>query len=543
MIIEMSIGDLKSLIKADLSTEELINVLSMYGTPPDSVDNDTLYLEVFPNRPDMLSVEGVARAIRGILGTERGYQLYVPRPAVVTLSIDPSVKTIRPYCSAAIIRGVDLDGNAVASMMQLQEKLHGTHGRKRKKVSIGVMDLDKCKPPLVFSTLPKSEIRFTPLGASGELSAEQILSSTDKGQAYARLLKDYEFYPLIYDSEGRVLSMPPIINSEDTKVDENTTNLFIEAEGWDQQAVEQAVFIITTSLAERGAKIEQVKIVDERGTRISPSFAPKTIELSVDYCNRLLGKDFSPIEIRQRLEMMRFETSAGEKSVKVRIPPYRTDIMHPIDLVEDVAIAFGYPNFTPRIDVAHTIGQLHKETEAEDAARTIMVGCGFEEVFTYHLTNQRKLFDNMSAKPRAVAEISNPKSEEFTIVRDAILPALVKVLGDNTHNQYPQKVFEVAPVTKLSQGETGAAEVPSLSACFADARANFSQIKSLVLAACGQLGREISLKESAYPWYTRGRQAEIVSKGNSIGHFGEIDPRVLLNHGIEMPCAGFEISL
>ena len=539
----MSIEDLKRLIGTDLGDEELLDTLAMYGVPPDEVREDTLFLEVFPNRPDMLSVEGVARAIRGVVGKETGYKLYVPKPAVVGLSIDASVKNIRPYCSAAVVREANLDTYSVASLMQLQEKLHGTHGRKRKKVSIGVMDLDKCKPPIIFSAIPKDQIRFTPLGASGELTADQILNSTEKGRTYKSLLEDLPLYPLIYDSDGTVLSMPPIINSEDTKVDENTRNLFIEAEGWDQQAVEQAVFIISTSLAERGAKLEQVKITDENGTRLSPSFAPRSLELNVDYCNQTIGSQFSPREIKTLLEKMRYEALAGERGVKVAVPPYRTDIMHPIDLVEDVAIASGYGNFEPRIETSQTVGKLHDSTVKEDIARTIMVGCGFEEVFTYALTNEKKLFDLMNSKPRDTVTIENPKSTEFTIVRDMVLPSLLKVLSDNTHNPYPQRIFEVSPQTVLDSSETGAGEKPAVAAVFADKRANFSQAKGIVGAVCRLLGLEVRLEQSALPFYTPGRQARMVSEGRTIGFFGEISPEVLVANSIEMPCAGFEMTL
>ncbi len=269
------------------------------------------------------------------------------------------------------------------------------------------------------------------------------------------------------------------------------------------------------------------------------------MSLDVGYCNRLLGVPLSSERIVECLKKMRFDAAVvpGGNNVSVAVPPYRTDIMHPIDLVEDVAIAHGYGNFSPAIPSMPNIGCELPDSAFSSAIRTTLVGLGFTEAFTFALSNQKKLFENMVASPRKVAEIANPKTTDFTVVRDAILPGLMEVLGYNAHQAYPQKLFELGEVVSVLNGGEAINEM-AIAGVIAHSQANYSEIKSVVDAVCRMMGTKISslAQPDAALWFIKGRGASICEKGAMTGSFGEIHPQVLDNWGIGVPVTAFELK-
>lgn len=537
MIVEYDYSDLCGLLGFRMEKQEMFDALAMYGTPPEGMGK----VEVFPNRPDMLSIEGISRALRGFIGIETGLKQYPVFQSGISVKVnDISLREIRPFCSFAVVDGAALDDFSLASMMQLQEKLHTTHGRRRKKASIGIYDLGTVTPPLTYGALEPSRIEFVPLDSSGTMSAEQMLTSHPKGREHSHLLEGLQKYPVLVDSKGRFLSMPPIINSDDTKVTSATKSIFIDATGWDQTAVDEAVRILATSIAERFPK-SRIGTVDGEG-RITPEMAPGKMNLDVGYCNRLLGVPLSGGKITECLRKMRFDAAIiPGGNISVAIPPYRTDIMHPIDLVEDVAIAYGYGNFPPSIPAMPNAGCELPESGVSSAVRTIMTGLGFTEAFTFALSNQKKLFDNMAAPSRKVAEIANPKTADFTVVRDSILPGLMEMLGYNAHQSYPQKLFELGEVVSVLNGGE-ARNGMAIAGVMAHSQAGYSEVKSVVEALCRMTGIKISkLAQSEMPWFIRGRRASLKSDAGTCD-FGELHPQVLENWGIGVPVTAFELK-
>lgn len=526
-VVEVSYEDLSSLIGVKIERQELMESITMFGTPVEEEEGDLVRIEVFPNRPDMLSVEGIARSMRQFLGKKKGLPIY--KLSSPNLEVKIKNPAIRQACSFCVIKNVNLSNAAVASLMQLQEKLHTTHGRRRAKVAIGVHDLDKIEGPITYGDELKSQIEFVPLGEKESLTAEKILNNTSKGRAYAHLLPG-EKAPVIRDRTGEVLSLPPIINGEYSKVEPSTRNIFLDVTGTDERAVEKAAIIVAASLAERGAEIELVKV----GERLAPDFTPQTMELETDYVNKLLGlelDDFDVIELLSKMGMAKFEGS-------FKIPAYRTDIMHPIDLVEDVAISYGYPQFKREILSSKLSGEIHPSEELAETLRLAMVGLGFQEVYTFILTNPELLFEKMGEKRRDVPEIENPTSQNFTIVRDTVLPSLLEILSSNTHNSYPQKIFEIGEVCKLDEKEVGSSTERRLSGVFASSDANFTEVKGIVEAVSDVMGWKAEFQEADHPSFIEGRAA---SSEKVI--FGEIHPRVLSEFGIDVPVAAFEFKI
>ena len=258
--VEFSTCDFMGLLGRDYPLAELEACIPMIGVGLDRIDEEKIVLEVFPNRPDMLSVEGFARAFKGFMGLEKGVSVYDAQPSGVELHVEPSVDAVRPFVCAGVVLGVILDDYTIKSVMDIQEKLHLTHGRNRRKVAIGVHDLDKVSSPFTYKAVKPDSISFLPLDSSEEMSLRQILVKHPKGRSFMHLMDGLTHYPVIVDKNGRVLSFPPIINGDLTRLTKETTNLFIEVTGWSQLAVDQAVNIIASSLADRGGKIRTVEV-------------------------------------------------------------------------------------------------------------------------------------------------------------------------------------------------------------------------------------------------------------------------------------------
>jgi phenylalanyl-tRNA synthetase beta chain len=539
MIVEFSFSDISRLLGQETAKSDLMDTLAMFGAPPEPPEGDILRVEIFPNRPDLLMAEGTARALKGILGIETGFKLYSPAPATQFVKVDPAVRDVRPFCSFAIVRGVTMDDQTVASVMQVQEKLHQTHGRKRRKVAIGIHDLDKIRFPITYTAVDPERISFVPLDCNRPMSGREILEQLPKGKEYAHLLAGKTKYPLIFDSDRTILSMPPIINGTVTRVTPDTRDLLIDVTGEDEDAVEQACVIIATGLAERGAKIELL----HTGDKITPSLAPKTMNLSIAYCRKMLGKDLSAEEIIESLSKMRFSAERkGDDLIEVSVPTYRTDCMHQIDLVEDVAIAHGYGNFEPEIPSLPLIGKENAVLARSNKAKDAMIGLGYQEVYTFAMTSPAKLFTMMASAPRGVAKVSNPKTEDFTIIRDELLPSIISILAFNKHNPYPQQIFEAGDVVVLDDSRDVKSRTERrLAAVFAGG--TFEKMKGHLEYLLRQLGLSAEFKPSEKPFYLAGRQAYVAASGKLIGEIGEIHPQVLENNGVDQPSVGFEIVL
>ena len=541
--ITASYEDICKMLGRKIGIEKLRDRLSMIGTDAEA-EGDSLNIEVFHNRPDLLSPEGIARALKGTLGIEAGLPRYQVAESKITVEADASVAPIRPYIAAGVVTEVKLTGDIVASLMQIQEKLHASLCRNRRKASIGVYDLDKVTPPIKYTTVAPDGIKFVPLESSRELTPAQILQDHPKGIEYSWLLKDLPRYPLLVDSEGTVLSMPPVINSEDTRVTDQTRNLFIDVTGLDEKVVNQSLTILMTALSERGFKLGSVLVKYPKRRVKTPDLRPQKNRLSIRHANQTIGLNLRPAEMARMAKRMRYGVEAAKGDVLTLLsPPYRTDIMHEIDLIEDIAIGYGYDLLEPSLPKVITIGEKAPIERLSDKARRILVGLGFTEAMNYTLTNQRKELDLVKVK-EDVAEIANPVSEEYTIVRNSLLPSLLETLHQNRRNPLPQRIFEVGDVVVLdAEAETGARNVRRAAGIIIGEGAGFTQIRGVAEALLRELGIKWELKSTWSPSFLDGRVVELSSGGKKLGMAGEIHPEVLFGFELEHPVAAFEVEL
>jgi phenylalanyl-tRNA synthetase beta chain len=523
---------LERLTRTDRKT--ILDKVALIGSDVERIEEDHADVEFFPDRPDLFSPEGVARAMRGYLGIETGLSAYPVKPSGISFTVDPALADIRPVLGAALIRGISFDDESIQSIMSLQESLHWAVGRGRSKVAIGIHDLDMVKPPFRYIASPKNR-KFIPLDYTEEMTMDEILEKHPKGRDYAKIVKDFPLFPLIVDKDDHVLSFPPIINGERTRVTLNTKNILLDTTGTDLRAVGVAVNIICTAMAEAGATIESVGI----GGVQTPTLAPVERTVSVQECSRLLGIDLTPATMAELLQKMRFGAEpVGTDKVKVQVPCYRADIMHDWDLFEDVAIAYGYDRIQDLPPKTFTVGKPHPVQVNAALAREAFCGLGYLEVMPFTLTSEDVLYSKMQREEKkGVLRVMHPISIENTVVRTELLPLLLEFLTLNRHRELPQRLFTVGDVVNsclTCQQAAGVSTHPE---------ADFSEAYASADAVLRELSIDYNVKESADPAFIEGRRADIIVAGEKIGVFGEIHPAVLNAFELEHSVAAFEFDL
>jgi phenylalanyl-tRNA synthetase beta chain len=539
-VIELNLNRLRTLIGKRIASESLVDTITKLGADVEGSDDKTITVEFFPDRPDLLSVEGTARALRVFIGLEKGLKTYNLLEQKVEMRVEQSIIPIREHIQCLEVKGVNLDGESLRGLMELQEDLHWAIGRDRKKVAIGVHDARNIVPPYLYKAAGPAEVKFEPLGMPGTLmSLGEILEKHPKGVEYANIINRFNKYPLILDSQGSVLSMPPIINGELTKLTEDTIEMFVEVTGTDEKAVKKAMNILASAFAENGWTLSKVNVNYPSKIIITPDLKPENRRLSFRYTNKILGLDLNPEETVACLEKTGYGAKVDGDNISILVPAYRADILHDIDIVEDIAIGYGYENFQPKLPNLSTTGFKLPEDVRSRKARDAMLGLGFTEVVTLMLSNQEVNNVRMGINDDSV-KVQNPISGEHTIIRTHLIPSILEVLYLNRHRELPQRIFEVGDILNLdSKQETGSKKEKRLAACIIHHKANFSEAKSIFNSIIRDLNIGEACTPLEHPSFIKGRSAGI--KG--VGYFGEVHPKVLSSFNLEYPVVALEMLL
>jgi phenylalanyl-tRNA synthetase beta chain len=525
-------GDLIDLLGKPLSLEECVNRITYMGAGPEGVQGDVMTFDIFPNRPDLYSVEGIARGLRGFLGLELGLAAYPVQPARTDFVVAPNVADVRPFAVGGIVRGLELDEALLRSIVDLQEKLHVTVGRKRRKVAIGIHDLDRVTPPFTYKAVLPPDVRFTPLGMAEEMDLLDILVKHEKGREYAHLVASQPVFPIILDSAGKVLSFPPVINGMLTQLTPDTRNLFIDVTGTDLDAVSGCLTILATALAERGGRIEHVRTRYSDRTLETPDLASRAHTLHLRAANELLGLSLSPDIAVDLLRRMRHDARIEGDAISVLSPSYRLDLLHEVDLAEDLGIAWGYDRYPRGLPRRATFGEPLPANEFVETLRSLLMGYGFQEVMSLSFAAAK---EPVETSPRAV--VHNPIGEEFSTLRSSLLPGLLNIFRLNKHRELPQRIFEAADVV------LDAANVPRIAAAAMHPKAAFTEGKSLVLSLLRDVGHSGDVGPINDANFIPGRVASVLVKGQEVGRFGEIHPRVLEAYTLVQPIVVFELDV
>jgi len=526
--------------------EKMEDRITMFGTPVEDINDNEISVEVFPNRPDLLSLNGFVRGFLDFLGKGKGLRKYKVNKGLENYKviIDKSVKSVRPFTACAIVRGLKLNEDKIKEIIDIQEKLHGSYGRNRKKLAIGIYPLEEIKLPIKFLARKPEDIKFQPLEFPRVINGRQILSQHPTGREYGDLLKGCDVFPIFEDAVGEILSMPPIINSEKTgKVSDKTKEVFIECSGFNQEYLKKTLNMIVCSLAEMGGSIYSMEIQDN-GKSLSPDLEPEKIIFSLEGLNKTLGLELSEKEIKNYLSKMGIGYEKNNSESVALIPAYRTDILHEIDLSEEVAIAYGYENFVPEIPQISTIGKEDELSILKRKVSEVLVGLGLLEVSSYHLSTKEIQFKKIGIrdfnKNDKIIEVVDSKTEN-NILRTSLLANCIKIFSENSDASYPQKIFEIGRVFDKVENEINEKEKLCISLCYE--KANFTELKQILDYLMRMFDVKYEIKESDNVSFVEGRCGEIFVDGESVGVMGEVAPVILKNNKIKMPVASLEIGV
>ena len=556
--ISISRSDLDRLIGRRATEKDLDAWLPLVKGEVKEVDAATGELKIElqdSNRPDLWCVEGIARQIRCKLKGPGAYP-YVKagkgrRDQVL---VEKGLEQVRPFVAACKARGCTVSDEGLTQLIQTQEKLAEIFGRQRRTVSIGLYRLRSITFPVRYMLADPEEVSFRPLGYEEPMTLREILEIHPKGQEYATILADQTRYPLLRDAKGKVLSFPPIINSRDIgEVRVGDSDLFVEVTGTDLRMVLLVLNIVAANLHDRGAAIEPVDVVYPWKTAFGrtlrmPRHFTESRKISRDEIAAALGTELSMKEIRSSLTSYGHAVTSAGETLTVTPPAYRNDLMHPVDIIEDVAISRGYASFSPIMPSAFTVGSLTRIEQLSDKVRELMVGFGFQEIVSNILGSREDLLKKMrltSQEPESrVIEIDNVMSQSVAMLRQWILPSLLRVEATSSRSFYPHFLFEVGEVAILDgSAETGSQSQLRLSALCAHAGASFSECHSFLELLCFYLNKAYRLHPNSHPSFLEGRVAQIFVGDQPIGLVGELHPEVLERWQISMPCSMFELTL
>jgi phenylalanyl-tRNA synthetase beta chain len=520
VVVEFEYEEMRKLL--DLPRDKMVGSLSDLGAPSEyEPEVKKIITEITPNRPDWYSMEGLARSLKTYHNNE--HMEYSARKSDYRVIVDPSVEKSRPYTVCAVVKGLKFNGQRVRDAVLLQEKLIGTLGRKVKRFGLGIYPLSTIKFPVRYTTMKPEEIRYTPLGADHEMSADEILKNHKKGQQYGHLLKGQGRYPVFVDAQEKIMALIPIVNSAQTgKIDESTKDIFMEVSGVDIHSCKAALNILACTFADMGGEIFEVMMEYEKGRFVSPDLSNKKMKLEGEQVKKILGLGLSEKEIGVLLAKMGYKYAAGT----VQIPPYRADVMDVIDIIEDIAIAYGYNNFKPTLPDFFNPGDTVKKHDELDR---VLRGMGFLENKTFILTNKENL--KKMGFEGDIVEITNPSTADYTVVRPNLIINALEGFSVNKMKGLPQRSYEIGVVYSGKQEKR-------LIFSMMDRKIEFSDFRGYLQTLAFEMGFDFELKKIKDKVFEPGVAGIVVSGGKEIGVFGRVEPGVLGEFGI-----GFDVYI
>ena len=518
------------------------------------------------NRPDLWGTAGCARQLRVYNGTEiPAYPFFSSpgkvKPAKYKVIAEKSVNHVRPFLTGFVASGRAISDPMLRDIIQTQEKLAWNFGRKRRTISMGIYRTSIIQWPIIYKGVDPDRVSFTPLQWEGNLTLREILKQHPKGKEYAFILENEELHPLLTDSQGAILSYPPIINSADLgAVQVGDDNVFVELTGTDIYAVTLAASIVACDLADNGFTIEPVEVAYDYDTPlgrncVTPYYFQEPVFCSLRRIEKFLGERLTGDECLRALAKMgvraekaisaeRGQAGAESEGVKAWPPEYRNDFLHAADVAEDVMIGRGLAAFRPQRPRDFTVGRLTPLTLFSRSVKEIMVGMGYQEMIYNYLGSRRDFVEKMRKDGSGIIRVSNPMTENYEYVRDSIIASLLMSEAASGHTAYPHRIFEAGKIVRQDSGDNyGSLTRQYLGFLHAEKDTNFNTAAAQIQTLFYYLSREYEVEESGDPRFIPGRAASLVYKGRPIGVFGEVHPEVLENWGVAMPCTAGELDI
>lgn len=536
--INFSLNDFRKLVGRNISANQLAEMM-LYAKGECRIKGDDVDIDFSDtNLPYLWSVEGVTRLVRGLLGIKKGLLKLNIQKSDYKIIVDKSVIGVRPCIAAFVAKGCRVDDYLIKQMVQLQEKFCESYGRRRQKISIGIYRYEKVKFPVNYKATNPESVKFTPLDFKRKMTQQEILEEHPKGKEYSWILEGMKKYPLLVDSAGEVLSFPPIINSNTTgKIEVGDENLLVEVTGIDMEKVNFGAVVFAQAFQDRGFKIYGVEVAYPNKKITTPYSFNQEIKIKKEDIKKLLGLELNKRDIRKLLERMGY----GIEKSKVKIPDYRQDILHPVDVIEDIGISYGYDKIKEAPLKSFTVGKTFKINKFMDRVREVVIGLGFQESMSAVMSNKELLYKKMGINDFGAVEISNPMTASHACVRTWLLPVLMDILSKNRHVEYPQRIFEQGLVSVLKKGQV--MEFERLACVSAHNNTDFTEIKQTLDSLLSVLGVSYKIMPVEHGSFVPGRCGRVVVNGKEVAYVGEIHPKVLENFGMLVPVSGFELNL
>ena len=528
-----------------IDLNRIMEVLPYIGLDIEGIDSDVLRIEYNPNRPDFSSDYGIVRALRGLLGIETGIpKLKINKEAKnYSVNVGKPVCDTRPYIVALIAKNGKLDNNTIMQLAAMQDDLQNGIGRVRRKASIGIHNMDAIQFPVRYCTV-NEDFSYIPFKQESRQEIKSILETSKIGEEYGHILRGVERYPIVVDSKDNVLALPPIVNGNTTKISTDTNNLFIEITGNNIKTVEDMLAILAITLYDAGFELQNVTINNFDGNAYTPRMDVSYIDTNTSDINILLGLDVQVSEIVRCLKKSRLEAkeTRNKKIIQCCIPRYRIDILNYVDIAEEVAIGYGINNLKPTIPHTTLVGQKDATSTYIKIMRNTMVGLQMLEIVNFSLVSKKIQYGLPGiAEPKKVPSVIATKSREHEVLRDMLIPSLLKSLSRNIHEEYPHKLFEIGKIFKWAQNIN---EYWSLAAVVAHNAADYTEVKSIMQTLLKlSFGKSVTTKVASHPVFIHGRCASIIVNDESVGILGEITPFAIDNFKLRVPVAAFELNI
>jgi phenylalanyl-tRNA synthetase beta chain len=528
-----------------IDLKRVLEVLPFIGLDIEGIDSEILRIEYNPNRPDFASDYGIVRALRGLLEIETGIPNFKLNKEVkdYCVNVDKSVRRIRPYIVALLAKNGELDSSTIMQLAAMKDDLQNGIGRGRRKASIGIHNMDAIQFPVRYCTVD-GDFSFTPLEHESSQKIKSILKTSNTGKDYGHILEGVKRYPIIVDSKDNVLAFPPIMNDNITNISPDNTNLFVEVTGNSIKTVEDILAILAITLYDAGFELHNVTINNFDGSPYAPRMDVSYLDVNTSDIQMLLGLEAEVNEIIRYLKKSRLDAkeTRNKKIIQCCIPRYRIDILNYVDIAEEVAIGYGIYNLKPTTPYTTLVGQKDMTSTRINILRNTLVGLQMVEIVNFHLISKKIQYDLPGIEePENVASVNATKSSEHEVLRDMLLPSLLKSLSRNIHEEYPQKLFEIGKIFEWGQNIN---EYWSLGAIVAHNTADYTEIKSILQTLLKQsFGKSVTTEVAAHPVFINGRCASIIVNDECVGMLGEISPFAIDNFKLRVPVAAFELNI
>lgn len=548
MEIRVKWDDLSTLIKKRVNNKKKISrVLRLFKCEIKKYDVKEAEILVPIERIDLFSVEGISRILKSYLKGEVIVEIKQQK-SNIRINVTHEAMKNRPYISCAVIEGVSLSREALKQIRQFQEKVHSTYCRGKRKASIFVHDLDKIVSPITFTCKKPEEIEFTPLGENKVMKAKEILTETSIGKLCRHLFFALEKYPIIVDSEGKVLSMPMAISSEETRIDEKTNRLLIISSGVEKGLIDNIVSVMIANMLERGGKLKSTLILYPHMEITAPLLRKKIIEMNLEWVGRILNVHLTTEKVKELLVKAGYKVEmVNGNNIKASVPFYRFDVVHVNDVIEDLLLLYGIEKIRgSRLQINEIVFK-DRLTRFIGKVKKHMIGFGYQEIMSQSLIDEEMLMEFIDMDEELI-RVLNVISPHHSVLRSWLLPGILDFLSSNVDKMYPQKIFEIGYITRFSEKrDTKSINILKIAAAISDFKVSYEKIATPVYLMLRRTNIPFKFEPTSHKAFIEGRTARvIIGKGQNkkeIGIIGEVHPKVLMKFKILNPVTAFELNL